>query len=82
MDGIHLTMDKNQGESGNERDAYRGREGEEGKEGGRERVYGPIRKTPDGGGVEWRNGFKMITETSRVPILLDMSRQCSRSCAN
>lgn len=45
-------MDKNQGESGNERDAYRGREGEKGKEGGRERVYGPIRKTPDGGGVE------------------------------
>lgn len=42
-------MDKNQGESGNERDAYRGRRREEE---GRERVYGPIRKTPDGGGVE------------------------------
>lgn len=50
-------MDKNQGESGNERDAYRGmegeeRRGEERREGGRERVYGQIRKTPDGGGVE------------------------------
>lgn len=33
MDGIHLTMDKNQGESGNERDAYRegGGEGGEGR---------------------------------------------------